>query len=145
MKDVIICDLDGTLALDEHRAEKYLRQEPKDWDSYFAACGEDEPNHPIIALLSSMEAGYTVWILSGRSEAVREQTEEWLDKYGIYYDHLVMRPVDDRTQDTELKIKWANERKLKERTLFVIEDRQRVVDSWRAAGYTCLQVAPGNF
>ena len=28
---------------------------------------------------------------------------------------------------------------------FILEDRQSVVDHWRSLGYTCLQVAPGNF
>jgi len=28
---------------------------------------------------------------------------------------------------------------------FVVEDRKRVVEMWRREGYTCLQVAPGNF
>ncbi len=27
----------------------------------------------------------------------------------------------------------------------VVEDRQRVVDMWRARGLTCLQCAPGDF
>ena len=29
--------------------------------------------------------------------------------------------------------------------LFAIDDRQQVVDMWRANGVTCLQCAPGDF
>jgi hypothetical protein len=28
---------------------------------------------------------------------------------------------------------------------FVLDDRDQVVEMWRAMGLTCLQVAPGNF
>jgi hypothetical protein len=29
--------------------------------------------------------------------------------------------------------------------LFIVEDRSRVVDMWRAEGLVCLQCAPGEF
>jgi hypothetical protein len=29
--------------------------------------------------------------------------------------------------------------------LFIVEDRAAVVEMWRAAGYVCLQCAPGEF
>lgn len=145
-KDNIICDLDGTLALDEGRAEKYLRRGFKDWDGYFAACVDDEPNWDVIHILGELIGRNHIWILSGRSESVREQTEQWLDKHRVDYDQLIMREVNDRTQDNELKLQWARTRDLTpDRVWFILEDRQRMVDAWRAEGYTTLQVAPGAF
>lgn len=147
-RDVVICDLDGTLALDDGRAERYLRQgNIKDWDGYYAACADDEPNQPVIDLLTVLmdSMKYDIWILSGRVERTREITEQWLNDYHVDYDYLIMRPTDCRTQDTELKLQWVQEYSLANRIAFVIEDRQRMVDAWRAAGFTTLQVAPGNF
>lgn len=39
-------------------------------------------------------AGYTLIMLTARPEAKRETTEEWLVKWGIPFDHLVMRQED---------------------------------------------------
>lgn len=147
MNGVIVVDLDGTLALDDGRAEKYLRRGKKDWDGYYDACAEDLPNERIIELVNALytAGNYDVWILSGRIERTREVTEHWLYKNRVSYDNLIMRGTDDRTQDTALKLQWVEQYRLKERIRFVIEDRQRMVDAWRAAGYTTLQVASGNF
>lgn len=146
-KDVIICDLDGTLALDDGRAERYLRgPEGKQWDKYFAACGEDLVNEPVKELTRRMSNWYEIHILTGRSEDVLEPTERWLNANEVRYDSLTMRERSDRTDDHVLKPKVARDRGwTKERTLFVIEDRQRVVDAWRELGYTVLQCAPGAF
>lgn len=170
-KDTIICDLDGTIALDEARAEQYLRkphgekcaENPKntipgyqplctcgwkrDWEGYFAACEGDEPNWPVIELLKLYwAAGYNIRLLTGRDEGTRVFTERWLGQYGVPYHSLVMRPVGERTDDHILKPILARENGwYQESVVFVLEDRQRVVDAWRSLGYTCFQVAPGNF
>ena len=44
----------------------------------------------------------------------------------------------DYTPDQDLKKKWLYSFG-KDRVLFVVDDRQRVVDMWRAEGITCLQ------
>lgn len=142
---MIIFDLDGTLALDHHRVH-YLQQDVKQWDEYFNACVHDEPNEPIIGVLRSLaQVGHRVEIWTGRSKKVYEQTVQWLDQHGIWLliQDLKMREVDDRTQDDILKLQWAKEARFHIELVF--EDRQRVVDAWRAAGVTCCQVAPGAF
>lgn len=165
-KDTIICDLDGTIALDDARAEQYLRKPhaencrwwqgdaptcecgwERDWDSYFAACKDDEPNWPVIDIIRLFwEDGYNIRILTGRKDSVREQTEAWLRKHAVPYHTLLMRPTENRTDDHILKPMMAFAQGwYKEITLFILEDRQRVVDAWRSLGYTCFQVAPGNF
>lgn len=57
MKPLYIFDLDGTLALNEHR--QYLVQgETKNWGAFFAACVNDEPNVPVIDTMHALvEAG----------------------------------------------------------------------------------------
>lgn len=158
-KDTIICDLDGTIALD-HKRNHFLHPHEhinglceckekggRDWNAYFDACGGDEPNWAVIDLLRLFwEDGYNIRILTGRTERVRAITEKWLSDHAVPHHSLRMRPEEEFTDDHQLKVLWAKEEKLEpDDVLFILEDRQRVVDSWRAAGYTCFQVAPGTF
>lgn len=170
-KDTIICDLDGTIALDEARAVQYLRKphaehcacNPKntmegydplctcgwkrDWDGYFAACESDEPNWPVIHTIRLFwDEGYNIRLLTGRNESVRDITERWLRTHAVPHHTLLMRPQEERMDDHILKPAIAIKSGwLPQNVLFVLEDRQRVVDSWRKLGYTVFQVAPGNF
>lgn len=142
---VVICDLDGTIALDEERADKCLRQGKKDWDAYYDLCHTDKPCAAVITILRQFAYDHDIYILSGRIYRTLEATTTWLWEHGVPYNYLQLRGTDDRTQDTELKLRWAKELGLQERTLFVLEDRARMVKAWRDAGYTVLQVAEGNF
>lgn len=161
----IICDLDGTIALDHRRAHhlhtfdcpKKLKPDNhyllctcqphhRDWTSYFAACDTDAPCHAVIEILASLQHDHDIYILSGRSHSTLDKTVKWLSDYLVPYNYLQLRPSDDRTDDHILKMTWADYFELTpENTLFVLEDRTRMVDAWRAKGFRCFQVAPGNF
>lgn len=142
MKTVIF-DLDGTLADITHRLH-YIKGETKNWDAFHLACVNDEPKKAIISLFKALEADgeYKMFVVSGRNEMVRKQTERWLKDHYIIHDDLIMRPEGDHTPDDELKERWLLEGKLGpiEDILCVFDDRQRVVDMWRRNGLTCLQV-----
>ena len=93
---IAIFDLDGTLSLNEHR-QHFITKKPKDWKAFHAACGEDNPNIPIIHICNNLsEWGYRVYILTGRSEDVRATTKEWLAYYKVEYDGLMMRRKNDK-------------------------------------------------
>jgi hypothetical protein len=160
----IICDLDGTIALD-HKRNHHLhgkdcpkhksadhsllcncQPEDRNWKSYFDACDTDDPTEAVIQLLHRMYADHGIYILSGRSMSAHIKTLKWLHDNEVPYNYLQLRGSDDRTDDHLLKLKWADEFGLiPENTLFVLEDRTRVVDAWRAKGFRCFQVADGNF
>jgi hypothetical protein len=145
-KDVVIFDLDGTLALVEHR-HHFIDRRKKDWHGYFAACVDDLPNLPVIAVFNALGlAGFERWIVSGRSDEVRAETEAWLAAFGIFSHRLVMRRAGDRSPDDSLKLKWLLDGTLpRERIAMVFDDRDKVVAMWRRQGLSCLQVAPGDF
>lgn len=145
-KNVIIADLDGTIALIEHRRH-FVEGKSKQWRRFFKACPDDSPNQPVIDLLKTMDAaGYTIKIFSGRSDAVRNETVAWLKAHEVPYASLLMRKDGDFTPDEELKCHWLHSKpNLKNQIHFVLDDRQKVVDMWRNQGLTCLQVAPGDF
>jgi hypothetical protein len=142
----IICDLDGTIALDKKRNHFLHPIETRDWKSYFEACDTDEPCRAVIEILHKFMIYHTIWILSGRSAEVTGKTLEWLEKHNVPYHHLQMRAIGDRTDDHFLKLGWAKTFDLHpDNTLFVLEDRTRVVNAWRESGFRCFQVAEGNF
>jgi hypothetical protein len=158
VKPIYIFDLDGTLALIGHR--RHLVEGPvKDWRAFFAACVDDQPNWPVIRVLQDLRSrGNEIWIWSGRSDEVREQTLDWLTRYKCLDgrvmrflpgnpDRFRMRPAGDHCPDELLKGEWLSrvdppERK---RLMAVFEDRDRMVKMWRENGIACFQVAPGNF
>lgn len=133
----VICDLDGTLALLGERSP------------YDASTAEkDLPNEPVIRVLLATVAyeGARVFLISGREERFRKQTERWLNRHGIAYDGLFLRRNKDFRKDVVVKREiYEREVHGQYRVLFVLEDRDQVVAFWRSLGLTCLQVAEGDF
>ncbi len=143
----IVFDLDGTLALNDHRLH-HIRGEVRDYDAFYAACARDQPSPAAIAALRAhYEAGHRLEIWSGRSDQVRTVTEAWLGNHGVNPVLLKrMRPVGDHQPDVELKRGWLREaRKNGGAPNLVYDDRDAVVAMWREMGVTCFQVAPGGF
>lgn len=133
--DVIICDIDGTLAHMKDRG-------PFEW----LKVGADIADVAIANLLFRLEDWYQIVLLSGRDETCRPETEKWLDENGIQYSLLLMRPEGNTETDWIVKERIYKERiEGKLNVLFVLDDRQQVVDMWRRNGLKCLQVAEGNF
>lgn len=160
-KPLYIFDLDGTLALIEHRRH-FVEREQKDWPAFFAACVDDVPNTPVIRTLQALRSsGAEIWIWSGRSDEVKAQTVEWLCKHGCFGrstgflpawpfgapERFRMRKAGDHQPDVKLKSTWLSEIEPPEyaRLTAVFDDRASVVKMWRDAGITCFQVAPGEF
>lgn len=142
MKDVVVFDLDGTLADCSHRIHHILK-EPKDWDVFFSKCDKDKPIEHTIELMQHIQHFYNIVIVTGRSSVAEKQTLTWLKKYRIFPEKLIMRQEGDHTDDHILKLKMVED--FKDRIAFVFEDRTRVVKMWRDAGIPCFQVADGDF
>lgn len=145
-----IFDLDGTLALiEERRSRARLSNGKMDFDVMFdpELINLDEPNFPVINSFKALKrAGFQVGIFSGRGKRTEEATKAWLKDYGVEPDLMVMREEGDYTPDDQLKKAWfvkyfGNGSEVEA----IFDDRQKVVDMWRAMGVTCFQVAPGNF
>ena len=140
-----IFDLDGTLANLDHRLH-FIRKENPDWESFNASVGEDKPILPIIKLMVQLDSVHNthVEIWSGRmgDEDTRCKTMMWLASNGIRPGLLThMRPEGNFLQDDLLKQEWLMEAIEKnQRPDMVFDDRQRVVDMWRANGIICAQV-----
>ncbi|QOV06273.1 PseT-like polynucleotide kinase phosphatase [Burkholderia phage Maja] len=152
-----IFDLDGTIALIDHRrsiVDPQRKPTKEDWMRFYLMCPLDEPNLPVIKTMMSLyERGCDIRIWSGRDEIAKELTIAWLSHYTESPRHRVegwlqyMRPNGDTTPDHQLKRKWLNAMSPTERARLVgvFDDRNKVVNMWREAGVACFQVAPGDF
>jgi hypothetical protein len=148
-----IFDLDGTIALIEHRKHILAWESRDKWRHFYAACDKDWPNDPVINTMERLRhAGAEIWFFSGRSDEVRAKTTEWLCKHTSFLSWeldtaLTMRAEGDYTADDVLKKSWLDGMLVDDRRRLVaaFDDRDRVVAMWRAAGVPCFQVAPGEF
>ena len=156
MKDIIVCDLDGTLCNIDHRTHfvQVAQGERKDWDSFFNGVPNDTVNKPVLEVLDRFRLAsdeFEIVFCSGRPERCRLDTIEWLKKYyfverkGRLNYGLHMRQDGDFRRDDIVKQEILDKHIDKDRVLFVLDDRDQVVDMWRRNGLTCFQVAEGDF
>ena len=140
---IIIVDIDGTVAKVNGRGHYEYHK-----------VGTDLPNKPVIERVEdylSSGRGEVVF-LSGREEVCRHLTLDWLFKYiqlGPNELTLFMRPTGDHRKDCIVK-KEIFDREIKDKFFveFCLDDRNQVVDLWRAMGLTVHQVCSreeGNF
>jgi len=144
-----IFDIDGTIASIDHRRH-FVRSKPKNWMAFRRGMVNDSPNFDVIWLLKTMKAaGCIILIASGRGEEDRVVTETWLrDVAGVgdLYERLYMRPEGDYRSDDVIKGEILDQMLVDGYTpTIAVDDRNQVVDMWRARGLRCLQVAPGDF
>ena len=154
-KDVVIFDLDGTLANIDARRKLATKDNGKmDWDVFFdpTNISLDLPNQPVIEMAKTLhKEGKKIVIFSGRSKATKDTTAEWLDKFDVPFDVMKMRPTGHPwafMPDDKLKQGWLDDifpGRQRDRILCVFDDRTKVVNMWRDNGLSCFQVAPGDF
>lgn len=133
---VYLFDIDGTLASMSDRS-------PFKWDEV----GNDDPRKQVILTAQALaKAGYKIVVMSGRDAVCRNETIGWLYLYDIPFSELHMRAEGDMRKDNIVKQELFDEHiRHKYDVVAVFDDRQQVVDMWRAMGVDCFQVAPGDF
>jgi len=123
----------------------------KDWQAFHADenIAKDEPYPAIVRLVKEyFLVGYHVLYVTGRGTESGIATEDWLNKHelldGEWMQHLFMRPAGDHRPDTEIK-REILDLLPKDRIAYVLEDRDRVVEMYRAEGLTVLQPKKGDY
>lgn len=138
-------DIDGTVADLSHRLP-HIQKTPKDWDSFFAECHLDEPIEHICAVARMLSSQYPVVFVSGRSDQCRKQTLDWLVGESLWDGYLYMRKEGDHRPDYQVKAELLAQLKADGlNPIMAFDDRNQVVEMWRANGIPCAQVADGNF
>jgi uncharacterized HAD superfamily protein len=156
---IYIFDIDGTLTDISHRlhfigatATSFVKEEEspkKDWDSFFNAAVDDTPIFEVITIARALaKAGHTLIYSTGRRESSRSITVNWFNKYRVPMSIIYMRKNDDHREDNVVKSEIFDQILVDysgEVIGGVFEDRQQVVEMYRARGCRVFQVAPGNF
>ena len=163
---MIVFDLDGTIANVDARREAANQAEDdfadanismhdsellplckKAWWTAWQAPENilklDVPNELVVSVLRDWrERGKRIVIVSARNDKNRAVTEKWLAKYGIHYDALYMRKDGDYRRDSVFKQELLDNIRGEDLIERVYDDRNQVVDMWRANGIDCIQVVP---
>lgn len=143
----VVFDVDGTIADIGHRLH-HLRKDPPDWEAFHDAAGLDVKKPGIVALLNMARAsGHRITLVTGRWERDRKLLETWLAWNLIWYDDLYMRDRDgpDHLVKEGILLEHLARPYGLSHILFVVDDRDSVVDMWRSHGLTVLQCQRGDF
>jgi predicted kinase len=144
-RDFILVDMDGTLSNCDWRRKLYLegeregpgteqiKQGKKDWEKFFESAGDDEPNYIVLQWVLQLQHDYDIIIVTGRFEKYYGITNQWLERYNVKYRRIFMRKIGDYRADWESKQEMLSHLP-KERIVFAIDDRPRVIQMWRANG-----------
>lgn len=148
-KDIVIFDLDGTLAIiDERLKESSMKNGKINWKRFFSdeLIKKDLPNPPVIKTANLFhQNGYKIYIFSGRSETTENATRKWLKDNMIKYDYLRMRKKNDYRPDEIVKKDFIKKSSILDKVFLIFDDRKKVVEMWRSLGLPCFQVSEGDF
>lgn len=144
-KTAIMVDLDNTLCDTSHR-DHFV--EAKNWGAFFKHCDKDAL-YPEVKRQIDMEIkmGTSIILCSGRPDGdCRDKTQGWLERNAIEYTSLEMRPTGNYKKDDITKaMLYRYEIKPYYEILYVLDDRNCVVQKWRSLGLKCWQVRNGDF
>ncbi len=140
-----VFDLDGVLS-DAGDRQHHLRGLRRDWHAFFAAAGSDAVFPDQADLLALLGRTLQVVILTARPLWIQRDTVDWLDRHGIAYDLLVMRPSRDRRASSAYK---KSELDALEAFGFTprigFEDDLRNVVMFRSRGVPCVYIHSGYY
>ena len=152
LPECVIVDVDGTIA-DMGKGEKWGRQ-AYDWDKVL----NDRPKKHVINLVRSLWLdGDRIIFLTGRDGVAQSDTEAWINIH-VFNDlgitnafssnqaEIYIRTAGDMRPDCDIKEELLRKNILPRFNVkFALDDRQQMVDHYRALGIECWQVAAGRF
>lgn len=138
-KKIIICDIDGTIANNDHR--QHLLKKFKDWDKFFSQLHLDEPYFEIIEKIKEFKKnGKEIVFITGRPERYRDETNSWLEKYFKFNYELLMRPNNETRSKIIVKTNIFKQNFSPEEIKIVFENDNALIKLWRSFGLKTEQV-----
>ena len=132
----ILVDLDGTLF-------HMIDRNPYDFDKVHT-----DVIDPVVKETLSIykQAGYQIILASGRDDSCVDLTMQALKDNNINYDKLYMRKTGDQRADWIIKEELFFDKIAPHfSVMLALDDRNQVVNRYRAMGIKVFQVQPGNF
>lgn len=135
----VICDVDDTVA------SAFWREDliGNGWDEYHSQLHLDKPIEPVLEMLRALErCNYVIVGCTARPEKWRKLTMEWMIKHDVPMHTLLMRPEGDFRPARELKVDLVKDyfKTNLDTVSLVLDDREDVVEAFRALGITALRV-----
>ncbi|MDA9785635.1 hypothetical protein N9D45_04065 [Gammaproteobacteria bacterium] len=134
MSKIVLCDIDGTVANNDHR--QHLLKEFKDWDLFFEAMKDDDPIIEIIALVNQdyINSNSIVFI-TGRPERYRAKTRKWLSRYFDFKIKILMRSDNDQRNKLLVKQELVLNFEEKKNIYKIYENDLDIIDLWKKLGF----------
>jgi len=129
MSKIVLCDIDGTVANNDHR--QHLLTNYKDWDKFFSKLSEDSPIFPIIEIINQrFRDGMEIYFVTGRPERFRTETMSWLEKYFKYDFLLIMRKDNDVRNKLTIKKEMLRSIEKEDEVIEVYENDLDLIEMW---------------
>ena len=129
MKNIILCDIDGTVANNDHR--QHFLEGKKDWDGFFSELINDLPIHSIIEMVNKEHNnGKEIIFLTGRPERYRYSTTLWLKEYFNFELKILMRKDNDQNNKLIVKKEIFEENFLLNEIDYIIDNDRDLLDMW---------------
>jgi len=129
MSKIVLCDIDGTVANNDHR--QHLLKNYKDWDKFFSKLSSDAPIFPIIKMINKRSNdGMEIYFITGRPERYRAETVSWLKKYFKYNFSLIMRKDDDVRNKLIIKMEMLRSIQKEDEVIEVYENDFDLIEMW---------------
>ena len=150
MVELVVFDVDGTMANCDHRLHHIRPDKMKGQKKNFRAWEEGQDDDTPIPQICNIYKRFVndpdviVIVLTGRNESTRYQTAAWLERHELGgYDELILKPKPSHIPDTKFKEDVLDRiiREYGKAPDMVFEDRKRVIDMWRRRGVFVVDVA----
>jgi hypothetical protein len=137
---IVVIDIDHTVA-DSFWRDSMIGTVP--WDEYYENGKYDKPFKNVANLINSLSAmNYEIVGFTGRPEKFRTLTVSWLVRNRIDINTILMRPDEDYTKNSELKLRLIKEH-FKDRFYqihFIVDDNEESILEFYKLGIPTLQI-----
>jgi len=148
-KNIIIVDIDGTLADSYKWQKKYFTEGVCDEQGYLSHIHEFPFRHSIVKLIELyINSGHEIMFLTSRPISVEKETKKWLSKL---YDltqpnfHVNLRKDHDYSESVKYKCLVIEELIDNDYTIdLILDDNPKLIESFLSSGYPVLAV-PNSF
>lgn len=153
VKNVILVDIDHVISDAYWRDDLIKRsRDSGNWDEYHGRGKDDKPISDMVELIRLLAAGIRdttsygdpdtieLWGITARPEKWRKQSMDWFVKHDVPLDVVLMRPEDQFKPAPQIKLDLCKEHKILERILCIFDDREDVVEAFKAIGVTAFHV-----
>jgi hypothetical protein len=137
---IVVIDIDHTVA-DAFWRDSMIGVDP--WDDYYAAGKYDKPFKNVANLINSLSAmNYEIVGFTGRPEKFRTMTVSWFIRNKIDINTLLMRPDEDFTKNSELKLRLIKDyfKGIYHQIHFIIDDNEESILEFYKLGIPTLQI-----